>query len=826
MRKLKIGILLLLSCLMITACSCSKKEEDTTEEYKVTFNSNGGTSVRTQTVEEGKKAKEPTDPTRAGYTFMGWYLDLDDIEEYDFDTKVTKNITLIAKWSSSTEASKGFVVSFETSDGSVRTINVEPGQTIPIPSTPTRYGYKFVEWQLNGQTYDFSTPVTGDITLKAVWEEIEKYLVTFNSDGGSNISSKYVYKGYRVSKPTDPTKENYIFDGWYLNGSLYDFTKPVYKNIELVANWREPYLFEVTFDSKGGSEVESQQVVEGGVVTVPSVPTKSGYAFNGWLLNGEPYDFNTKVYDNFTLVASWVLEDTNFSIELAKPAEGNNLDSNLVENISKLDLPKVSGNSVTITEKERLVSFENEGQVEGEYYALLVDLEKPLSEIKSIESNCDYASILTSDIAGYGATGTEFVLLLTGDYTEKTCSITFKNTQDEELKTINVTYKPVTIGLSVKKAVPDTTVETDIKEPNREGIIYNQKNITVSDITDGVVTVTEDKILESWTSNGTVNGRWFGLVFDLNIPVTDLEVVSENITCVESEDNSCIPYSESIQAKRFGGSNTSFVLWLTAEKVLEAEEKGGLTYTFRDKKLQNSEEQTVTIKFVEATPEVDTAGTTSPSKDTITETFGEQEAHKSDIAKNQGSIEVTTDEETNTITVKQIGEMQSWQSDNHSGKWFAVLVDVGIPLDRLEVTSGNYEVKDEDKTDAKTKFGATSDTAFVIWLADDQVPEETGLKITFKDRLTGKTVDVTIKFEKLATISLNEVDTANILSVPTETNVINEPTEEVTNERETDTTSLEEELAEAQEDNSYEQDNIILPKEDEIEVNTEETKEN
>ena len=81
MKKLRIGILLVLTCLFVTACSCSKK----TKEYTVTFDSNGGSVVASQTVKEGGKVKEPTDPTRDGYTFAGWYLSLSDKEEYDFD---------------------------------------------------------------------------------------------------------------------------------------------------------------------------------------------------------------------------------------------------------------------------------------------------------------------------------------------------------------------------------------------------------------------------------------------------------------------------------------------------------------------------------------------------------------------------------------------------------------------------------------------------------------------------------------------------------------------------------------------------------------------
>ena len=96
MKKLRIGVLLVLACLFVTACSCSKSTE---KKYTITFDSNGGSAVDSQTVKEGGKVAEPTDPTRDGYTFDGWYLSLTDKEKYDFDTKVEKSFTLYAKWS-------------------------------------------------------------------------------------------------------------------------------------------------------------------------------------------------------------------------------------------------------------------------------------------------------------------------------------------------------------------------------------------------------------------------------------------------------------------------------------------------------------------------------------------------------------------------------------------------------------------------------------------------------------------------------------------------------------------------------------------------------
>lgn len=68
------------------------------QKYTVTFDSKGGTLVEAQTVKKNETATKPTDPTREGYVFLGWYISEESIEEYDFNTKIDADITLIAKW--------------------------------------------------------------------------------------------------------------------------------------------------------------------------------------------------------------------------------------------------------------------------------------------------------------------------------------------------------------------------------------------------------------------------------------------------------------------------------------------------------------------------------------------------------------------------------------------------------------------------------------------------------------------------------------------------------------------------------------------------------
>ena len=92
MKKFKIGVLALIACLFLTGCGCTNNK---LTEFTVTFDSNGGTNVSSVVVTKDETVSEPTNPTKDGYTFNGWYL---DGEKYDFSTPVTKDITLKAQW--------------------------------------------------------------------------------------------------------------------------------------------------------------------------------------------------------------------------------------------------------------------------------------------------------------------------------------------------------------------------------------------------------------------------------------------------------------------------------------------------------------------------------------------------------------------------------------------------------------------------------------------------------------------------------------------------------------------------------------------------------
>ena len=140
------------------------------KSYSVAFNSNGGTAVKTQTVKGGAKASKPSNPTKMGCTFKGWFSDKGLTKAYDFNSVVKGNLTLYAKWETNS-----YKVSFQSNGGTaVKAQAVKYGAKAAKPGDPSRAGYAFRGWFSDKgltKTYDFSSAVKGDLTLYAKWQQ-------------------------------------------------------------------------------------------------------------------------------------------------------------------------------------------------------------------------------------------------------------------------------------------------------------------------------------------------------------------------------------------------------------------------------------------------------------------------------------------------------------------------------------------------------------------------------------------------------------------------------------------------------------------------------
>lgn len=137
-----------------------------------------------------------------------------------------------------------YMVIFDSNGGSeVESQLVQVGKQVEEPETPTRDGYEFVEWQLNGKSYDFTSKITKKITLVAQWRKIVQaseifYTIIFDSNGGSEVAQQTISPGELVTKPTDPVRDGYIFVGWYNGTAEFDFSKKVSQDMTLTAKWK------------------------------------------------------------------------------------------------------------------------------------------------------------------------------------------------------------------------------------------------------------------------------------------------------------------------------------------------------------------------------------------------------------------------------------------------------------------------------------------------------------------------------------------------------------------------------------------------------------
>ncbi len=157
-------------------------------------------------------------------------------------TMVTISALYITLRGAKHNSSKNIVtIQFDSLGGTeIELQKIEAGEVITEPETPSKEGFTFVEWQLDGEAYDFSKAPKDSITLIAKWQEDaeeKNYTVTFNSDGGTKVDSIKVKEGNSITKPAEPTRKGYVFKGWYLGEKKYDFKSEIENDIVLNAKW-------------------------------------------------------------------------------------------------------------------------------------------------------------------------------------------------------------------------------------------------------------------------------------------------------------------------------------------------------------------------------------------------------------------------------------------------------------------------------------------------------------------------------------------------------------------------------------------------------------
>lgn len=159
------------------------------DPVRVLFDRQDGSAPEARWVSRGKPLEEPEAPEREGYLFDGWYTAPSCYAAWDFSDGVKSAMTLYAGWKRN-EYTVEFVNSiptgeFSSEDTLWRTVTVAHGDTVEEPASPPPGGlYLFAGWSENGRMYDFSLPVTGDLTLRT--ERMPFFLQDYGGELSAN----------------------------------------------------------------------------------------------------------------------------------------------------------------------------------------------------------------------------------------------------------------------------------------------------------------------------------------------------------------------------------------------------------------------------------------------------------------------------------------------------------------------------------------------------------------------------------------------------------------------------------------------------------------
>ena len=295
--------------------STTKKTDDVKNEYSISFESNGGTFIPTLIVTEGDEINLPTNPTKEGFNFIGWFTDEGLENEFTKTTMPNENITLYAKWEL-----KDVTISFETFGGTeIAPITQKYNTNINAPEAPIKEGYTFIGWYSDSNyntEFSFVKMPSKDITIYAKYQ-INSYSVSFETFGGTSFDSISVTYSSILNISNSPSKEGCNFVGWYLDMELTtpleSYRMPA-EDIVLYAKY-EAKKNSISFISNGGTNVDTIIQDAGTAVTAPDDPTRFGYTFMGWYTESgliNKYTFSTMPNDGIVLYAKW--EIINYSV--------------------------------------------------------------------------------------------------------------------------------------------------------------------------------------------------------------------------------------------------------------------------------------------------------------------------------------------------------------------------------------------------------------------------------------------------------------------------------------------------------------------------------
>ena len=224
--------------------------------YQVVFRDYDKLLISSSYVQRGQTATLPPNPTREGFTFLGWDGD---------HTNIQADALFTARY-----AGVVYTVTFLNDNGdTLKTELVEEGTAATAPAVPVYADRAFSGWDVS---FD---DVRSDLTVTAQYA-INSYTVQFLDHDGAVLQSEVVQYGEDATPPALPSRAGFTFLGWseaYTN---------VHAHITTTAQYRQLQTYTVRFLSYTSRAISTQLVVEGEAATPPIAPLRPGYAFTGW----------------------------------------------------------------------------------------------------------------------------------------------------------------------------------------------------------------------------------------------------------------------------------------------------------------------------------------------------------------------------------------------------------------------------------------------------------------------------------------------------------------------------------------------------------------
>lgn len=201
------------------------------QSYTITFNNNytGAPSSFVTEVPYGSAVSMPSDPTRSGYTFMGWYTDIAGTLPYDFTLPVTKNLELYAGWLSDAEAANTVAITYLLNydgGGTYSNSRIQKGRRVSEPQKPVRKGYYFAGWFTESSCinkFNFTTTfVKSDTTLYAKWLKKYNFEAEYTKNQGGNDYSGVVQSIKTDAKYFQNYQDMGVSGDYFLFGLMYN----------------------------------------------------------------------------------------------------------------------------------------------------------------------------------------------------------------------------------------------------------------------------------------------------------------------------------------------------------------------------------------------------------------------------------------------------------------------------------------------------------------------------------------------------------------------------------------------------------------------------